>query len=160
MSKKAFGYLRKKRMVPMPSLTSLRKYNKMKGIVLQHNTMRVSNSRKSVKNIKSAKNQSLTKSSNVVLSRNLNDTKVGTKPKSSISTDNVQNSEHQVSQQPILFSSSGELGNVEFLQQTVDDTTGHVITTTLPMMTTTDGTTVVQVSYHQIKIYQEFLIIL
>ena len=146
MSKKAFGYLRKKRMVPMPSLTSLRKYNKMKGIVLQHNTMRVSNSRKSVKNTKQAKNQSLTKSSNVVLSRNSNDLKVGLKSKSSISTDNVQTPENHIHQQPILFSSAGELGNVEFLQQTVDDQTGHVITTALPMMTTTDGTTVVQVT--------------
>ena len=130
----------------MPSLTSLRKYNKMKGIVLHHNTMRVSNSRKSVKNVKQAKNPSLTKSPNVVLSRNLTDLKVGLKPKSSISTDNVQTPENQIHQQPILFSSSGELGNVEFLQQTVDDQTGHVITTALPMMTTTDGTTVVQVT--------------
>jgi hypothetical protein len=146
MSKKAFGYLRKKRMVPMPSLTSLRKYNKIKGIVLQHNTMRVCNSRKSVKNVKQTKNQSLAKNSNVVLSRNLSDLKVGLKSKSSISTDNVQNPETQIHQQPILFSSSGDLGNVEFLQQTVDDQTGHVITTALPMMTTSDGTTVVQVS--------------
>ena len=55
MSKKAFGYLRKKRMVPMPSLTSLRKYNKIKGIVLQHNTMRVASSRKNLKNSKKVK---------------------------------------------------------------------------------------------------------
>ena len=40
MSKKAFSFLRKKRLVPMPSLTSLRKYNKMKGIVLQHSNSR------------------------------------------------------------------------------------------------------------------------
>ena len=37
MSKKAFGYLRKKRVVPMPSLTSLRKYQREHGIVIQHN---------------------------------------------------------------------------------------------------------------------------
>ena len=36
MSKKAFGYLRKKRVVPMPSLTSLRKYQRENGIVIQH----------------------------------------------------------------------------------------------------------------------------
>jgi hypothetical protein len=34
MSKKAFGYLRKKRVVPMPSLTSLRKYQRQHGIVI------------------------------------------------------------------------------------------------------------------------------
>ena len=37
MSKKAFGFLRKKRVVPMPSLTSLRKYQRERGIVIQHN---------------------------------------------------------------------------------------------------------------------------
>merc|ERR1712141_756047 len=37
MSKKAFSYLRKKRVVPMPSLTSLRKYQRENGIVIQHN---------------------------------------------------------------------------------------------------------------------------
>ena len=37
MSKKAFGYLRKKRVVPMPSLTSLRKYQRERGIVIHHN---------------------------------------------------------------------------------------------------------------------------
>lgn len=37
MSKKAFGYLRKRRVVPMPSLTSLRKYQRENGIVIQHN---------------------------------------------------------------------------------------------------------------------------
>jgi len=37
MSKKAFGFLRKKRMIPMPSLTSLRKYQRINGIVLHHN---------------------------------------------------------------------------------------------------------------------------
>merc|ERR1711997_256020 len=40
MSKKAFGYLRKKRVVPMPSLTSLRKYQRERGIVIQHNQNR------------------------------------------------------------------------------------------------------------------------
>merc|ERR1719322_1344821 len=52
----------------------------------------------------------------------------------------------QDSEQPILFTSSGELGNVEFLHQSVDDQTGNVITTSLPMMTTSDGTTVGQLS--------------
>jgi len=37
MSKKAFSYLRKKRVVPMPSLTSLRKYQREHGIVIHHN---------------------------------------------------------------------------------------------------------------------------
>lgn len=37
MSKKAFGYLRKKRVVPMPSLTSLRKYQREHGIIIHHN---------------------------------------------------------------------------------------------------------------------------
>ena len=40
MSKKAFGYLRKKRVVPMPSLTSLRKYQREHGIVIHHNPNR------------------------------------------------------------------------------------------------------------------------
>ena len=34
MSKKAFGYLRKKRLVPMPSLTSLRQYSRVHGITI------------------------------------------------------------------------------------------------------------------------------
>ena len=38
MSKKAFGYLRKKRIVPMPSLTSLRKYQRDHGIVIHHSS--------------------------------------------------------------------------------------------------------------------------
>jgi hypothetical protein len=38
MSKKAFGFLRKKRMIPMPSLTSLRKYQRQHGIVIHHTT--------------------------------------------------------------------------------------------------------------------------
>jgi len=38
MSKKAFGFLRKKRMIPMPSLTSLRKYQRQNGIVINHST--------------------------------------------------------------------------------------------------------------------------
>ena len=152
MSKKAFGYLRKKRMVPMPSLTSLRKYNKIKGIVLQHNTMRTSNSRKSVKTTKNNnKNQGLVKSSNVILSNSGNNSKTVAKPTSLALVDASQKHETQTQQQPILFTSSGELGNVEFLQQTVDDQTGNVITTSLPMMTTSDGTTVVQViNYHSI----------
>lgn len=40
MSKKAFGHLRKKRVVPMPSLTSLRKYQRERGIVINHNQNR------------------------------------------------------------------------------------------------------------------------
>lgn len=40
MSKKAFGYIRKKRIVPMPSLTSLRKYQRQHGIVIHHNPNR------------------------------------------------------------------------------------------------------------------------
>ena len=40
MSKKAFGFLRKKRVVPMPSLTSLRKYQRERGIVIHHNPNR------------------------------------------------------------------------------------------------------------------------
>lgn len=142
MSKKAFGYLRKKRMVPMPSLTSLRKYNKIKGIVLQHNTMRVASSRKNLKNNKKVKPQDITKGIN---SKGGNDLKTGLKR--TLVTSTEKQMQQQSNQQPILITSSGELGNVEFLQQTVDDQTGHVITTTLPMMTTTDGTTVVQVIF-------------
>ena len=147
MSKKAFGYLRKKRMVPMPSLTSLRKYNKIKGIVLQHNTMRVASSRKNLKNSKKVKPQDITKGIN---SKGGNDLKTGLKRTLVTSTENPSKQmQQQSNQQPILITSSGELGNVEFLQQTVDDQTGHVITTTLPMMTTPDGTTVVQVIYNK-----------
>ena len=147
MSKKAFGYLRKKRMVPMPSLTSLRKYNKIKGIVLQHNTMRVASSRKNLKNSKKGKPQDITKGIN---SKGGNDLKTGLKRTLVTSTENPSKQmQQQSNQQPILITSSGELGNVEFLQQTVDDQTGHVITTTLPMMTTPDGTTVVQVIYNK-----------
>ena len=145
MSKKAFGHLRKHRMVPMPSLTSLRKYNKMKGIVLQHNTMRFSNSRKNVKGIKKLKNKDPTKSLDFTGVQNADDFKVNPKQTSMIPTEIIQKQEQENQQQPILVTSSGELGNVEFLQQTVDDQTGHVITTALPMMTTADGTTVVQV---------------
>ena len=145
MSKKAFGYLRKKRMVPMPSLTSLRKYNKMKGIVLQHNTMRTSGSRKSVKTTKSGnKTQPPAKGSNIIMPASGSNSKIISKQTSMGLVD--ASHQKQDSEQPILFTSSGELGNVEFLQQTVDDQTGNVITTSLPMMTTSDGTTVVQVT--------------
>jgi len=148
MSKKAFGYLRKKRMVPMPSLTSLRKYNKMKGIVLQHNTMRTSGSRRSTKATKtSTKNQAAVKGSNIIMSNSATNHKVISKQTSLGMVDSsLQKQDGQTQQPPILFTSSGELGNVEFLQQTVDEQSGNVITTSLPMMTTSDGTTVVQLS--------------
>ena len=158
MSKKAFGYLRKKRMVPMPSLTSLRKYNKMKGIVLQHNTMRTSSARKSVKTTKtSTKNEVAVKGSNIIMSSATN-SKIASKQTSLRLVDSSQQKQDgQIQQQPILFASSGELGNVEFLHQSVDDQTGNVITTSLPMMTTSDGTTVVQVISRNILIKSQFL---
>lgn len=46
MSKKAFSYLRKKRVVPMPSLTSLRKYQREHGIVIHHNLNKAGSSMK------------------------------------------------------------------------------------------------------------------
>ena len=91
------------------------------------------------------KNQGAIKSSNVILSSSTSNTKMVSKQPSLGSADASQKLEAQTQQQPILFTSSGELGNVVFLQQTVDDQTGNVITTSLPMMTTSDGTTVVQV---------------
>ena len=147
MSKKAFGYLRKKRMVPMPSLTSLRKYNKSKGIVIQHNTMRVSSSRKGGKSSKKVKNQAPTRASNSTGLQNVDESKEGSKQSPLLQHENIRlisKQEPVTQQQPLLISSTGDFGNVEFLQQTVDQT-GQVITTALPMMTTTDGTTVVQV---------------
>ena len=104
--------------------------------------MRVASSRKNLKNSKKVQPQDITKGIN---SKGGNDLKTGLKRTLVASTEKQM--QQQSNQQPILITSSGELGNVEFLQQTVDDQTGHVITTTLPMMTTTDGTTVVQVIY-------------
>ena len=151
MSKKAFGYLRKKRMVPMPSLTSLRKYNKSKGIVIQHNTMKFANSRKSSNSKSTKRAKSQHSSSNTIMTQ-LSSTEQSKmrieRPQSEqLQPDNVKLIQKHESnqQQPVLITSAGELGNVEFLQQTMDDQTGQVITTTLPMMTTADGTTVVQV---------------
>ena len=107
--------------------------------------MRVASSRKNLKNSKKVKPQDITKG---ISSKGGNDLKTGLKRTLVTSTENPSKQmQQQSNQQPILITSSGELGNVEFLQQTVDDQTGHVITTTLPMMTTTDGTTVVQVIY-------------
>ena len=162
MSKKAFGYLRKKRMVPMPSLTSLRKYNKSKGIVIQHNTMKFANSRKSSCLKNSNKKSKAQNAANMNKQRSeQNSTQLIQESQSSISqTQIVQQQQQEIrlvskpeatnsqphQQQPVFITTSGgELGNVEFLQQTMDDQSGQVITTTLPMMTTADGATVVQV---------------
>merc|ERR1712018_1127295 len=55
MSKKAFSYLRKKRVVPMPSLTSLRKYQREHGIVIHHNPNKTGSNIKSSNKKKSKK---------------------------------------------------------------------------------------------------------
>ena len=113
--------------------------------MLQHNTVRVSHSRKSGKSAKKVKNQTSTSNVNFLRVGNAEDPKVGSKQSQLIQRENYPKHEPPTQQQPLLITSTGELGNVEFLQQTVDDQTGQVITTALPMMTTADGTTVVQV---------------